>query len=147
MDKELLKQIIILSALFGGVLGILATIPFIGQLAFFVVMCLVSAIIIVFLSKLGFLEICEVKESVVLGSIIGFISFMGFCVAYMPITVILAKVFHFYSNYGAAMMIGNASLGMLLVLAVFMGVLSATVNAFTGFVTYYIMEFLKSTKG
>lgn len=147
MNKDLLKQIMILSLVLGIVLGILTAIPFIGQIAFFILICLVSAVVIVFLSKLGILDVADVKESVVLGSIVGFVSFLAFCVSYIPIMIIFAKGFHLYSNYGVAMMLGNAGLGMIIVLSLFMAILSATINAFTGFVTYYIMEFMKTLKG
>ena len=44
------------------------------------------------------------------------------------------------------MFLSNATLGLIIMLAIFMGVLSATVNSFSGFVTYYLIEFNKSAK-
>ena len=42
------------------------------------------------------------------------------------------------------MFLTNATFGLMIMLAVFMGILSATINAFSGFVTYYLIEFNKS---
>ena len=79
-----------------------------------------------------------------MGAIAGFVSYLGFSVVYVPISVILMKFFHIAANYGVGLMLGNASFFILVVISVFMGVLSATVNAFTGFLTFYVLEFLNS---
>lgn len=143
MNTNLLKQITILSLFFGAVLGFLTLIPFINQISFWVLMCLSATAVIVFMTKLELLEIQSVRESAVLGAIIGFIAFFGFSIVYIPVTVILMKLFNLYTNYGIAVSLSNASFGLTLVLVIFMGVLSATVNAFSGFLTYYGLDLYK----
>lgn len=143
MNTNLLKQISLLSIIIGAALGIITVIPFIGEIAFWVLMCLASTCVILFMTKLGLLEIQSVQESAVLGAIIGFVSFIGFSILYIPIIVILAKFFQIYPNYGVSLALSNASLGLIIVLVIFMGVLCGTINAFSGFLTYYGIDFYK----
>lgn len=137
MNKKILQQLSILSLLLGGILGILTVIPFIGTFAFWILMCFASTVILLFMTKKELLAINSVKESAVLGSIIGFVSFIGFSIFYVPIIVMLAKLFQISPNYGVSMALSNASFGLIVVFVIFMGVLSATLNAFSGFLTYY----------
>ena len=69
---------------------------------------------------------------------------MGFSIVYVPISIVLMKYFHIAANYGIGLMLNDASVFILIVLSVFMGVLSATINAFTGFLTFYIIDFIKN---
>lgn len=143
MNINLLKQICVLSLFLGAVLGILTLIPIINQISFWVLMCFAATCIMLFMIKFELLEIKSVQESAVLGAIIGFVSFIGFSLTYIPVTVILAKLFQVYTNYGVAVSLINASFGVTVVLVIFMGILSATVNAFSGFLTYYGIDFYK----
>lgn len=146
MNTLLLKQISILSLFLGGALGIVTLIPFIGEIAFWLLMCLSSTAVMLFMIHLEMLDIQTVQESAILGAIIGFVSFVGFSIFYIPITVILAKVFQLYTNYGIAISLSNASFGLIIVLVIFMGILCATVNAFSGFLTFYGNDFYNTIK-
>ena len=126
----LLKQIAILSAFFGAVLGTLTLIPYLGVISFVFLICFISP--------------SSIKDSVITGAISGFVAYMGFSIIYVPISVILMKLFHISANIGVGYMLGNASFFLLLVLSLFMGVLGATVNAFTGFLTFYVLDFINS---
>ena len=106
-------------------------------------MCLSSTALILFMTKLDMLKITTVQESAVLGAIIGFISFIGFSIFYIPIIIVLARFFRYYPNYGVSMALNNASLGLIIVLVIFMGVLAATINAFSGFLTFYGIDFFQ----
>lgn len=143
MNKTILKQISLLSIFLGAALGVITIIPFIGEIAFWTLMCLSAAAVILFMIKLEMLEIKSVQESAVLGAIIGFIAFIGFSIFYIPLIIILAKVFQIYPNYGVSMALSNASTGLIILLVMFMGVLCATINAFSGFLTYYGVDFYK----
>ena len=127
MDKSLLKLILLISAFLGVVFGILTATPYIGEIAFWILLCFAAVIEMLFLMKVKLLELFTVNESAVIGGIIGFVSF-----------------FNYSTNYGVSMILGNANFGILLILSVFMSVLSATINAFTGFITFYIKEFIKT---
>lgn len=69
---------------------------------------------------------------------------MGFSIIYIPISVILMKAFHLAANIGVGFMLGNANFFLLMIISLFMGVLAATVNAFTGFLTFYVLDFINS---
>ena len=144
MNIKLLKQICILSLFLGGVLGLITLIPFVNQISFWILMCFAAVCVMLFMIKLELLDMQSVKESVILGAIIGFVAFLGFSVIYIPITVFLAKVFQLYTNYGIAVSLSNASFGLTFVIVLFMGILAATVNAFSGFLTYYGVDFYRA---
>lgn len=143
MNKTILKQAAFLSIFLGAALGVITVIPFLGDIAFWILMCLSAAAVILFMTKLEMLSVKSVQESAVLGAIIGFISFIGFSVLYIPLIIALAKFFQIYPNYGVSMALSNASFGLIIVLVIFMAVLCATINAFSGFLTYYGMDFFR----
>ena len=143
MNKNVLKQVSLLSIFLGAALGVITIIPYIGEIAFWILMCLSSTAVILFMTKLDMLKITTVQESVVLGAIIGFISFIGFSIFYIPIIIVLAKFFRYYPNYGVSMALNNASVGLIIILVIFMGVLAATINAFSGFLTFYGIDFFQ----
>jgi len=143
-NTSLLKLISIMSCLFGGICGFLSILPFVGGFVFFVLMCFASVIIILFLMRSNMLNLESTPESITVGGIIGFISFLAFSVIYMPLVILLMKVFKYYTNYGVALSLSNANLFIILVVSVFMAILCATINAFTAFLLYYITEIFKT---
>lgn len=143
MNTNILKQISLLSIFLGAALGVITIIPFVGEIAFWILMCLAAPAVMIFMIYANALLMQDVKESVVLGSIIGFVSFIGFSVFYIPLVILLAKVFHIYPNYGVSVSLSNASVGILIILVLFMSVLSATLNAFSGFLTFYGLDLYK----
>lgn len=146
MNLTLLKQIGVLSAVLGAILGVITLIPFIGSIAFIALMCLASAIIIILMVKYDVLEMLSVKEGLTLGAIIGFISFIAFAVVYLPCVAILGKVFKLYSFYGISLIMSVGSLGVIIMLTIFVAVLSAVINAFTAFLTFYGIDLYNNLK-
>lgn len=144
MNKLLLQQITFFSSVLGGLLALVTLIPFIGQIAFFLLMCCASVFVILFMMRLELIEFYEIKESVLVGALIGAISYIAFSVLYIPVVIILMKFFGLYTNYGVSLILSSASFWILVVLTAFMAVLSATVNAFSAFLTFYINEVIKS---
>ena len=144
MNKLLLQQITFFSSLLGGLLALVTLIPFIGQIGFFLLMCCASVFVILFMMRLELIEFYEIKESVLVGALIGAISYIAFSVVYIPVVIILMKFFGLYTNYGVSLILSSASFWILVVLTAFMAVLSATVNAFSAFLTFYINEVIKS---
>lgn len=143
IDFILLKQISVLSLFFGIILGLITLIPFVGTYSMVFLICFMSPLVIWILIKYGCIELNSTKDSVITGAITGFIAYLGFSIIYIPISVILIKFFGISSNYGISVMLSNASFFILTVLSLFMGVLSATVNAFSGFLTYYVLNLIK----
>lgn len=144
MNKSILKIIILLSIFLGIVGGLLTIIPFVGELVFWILITSASFVVILFMTKMKILDIATVKQSVVIGALIGFVSFLAFSLVYIPAVVILAKLINYVSNPGIVMFLSHSSVGLTVMLAVFMGVLSATLNAFSGFLIYYLIEFNRS---
>ena len=144
MNTSLLRLIATLSIVLGAVCGILSLLPVIGGLIFFVLMCFASVIIMIYLMRTGVLQLESTPESITIGAIIGFVAFVGFSVMYMPLVLLLMKVFGYMANYGVALSLVNANLFVIIVVSLFMAILSATINAFTGFLLFYISEIFKN---
>ena len=133
INYVLLRQISVLSIFFGALLGAITLIPYVG-------------IVIWILVKYNCLSLSSIKDSVIVGALAGFVSYMGFSIIYVPISVILMKFFHIAANYGVGLMLENANFFILVVISLFLGVLSATVNAFTGFLTFYVIDLVNSMR-
>lgn len=142
-DLTLLRQISILSVFFGVILGFVTLIPFIGTFSLTFLICFIAPLVIWILIKYGCMSLNSIKDSIITGALAGFISYLGFSLIFIPVTVLLYKFFGISSNQGIAVTLNNASFFILAVLSVFMGVLSATVNAFTGFLTFYVLDFMR----
>lgn len=146
IDYILLRQISILSVFFGALLGVITLIPFIGTFSFIFLICFIAPLVIWILIKYECLSLTSIKDSIITGALSGFISYMGFSIIFIPASILLMQFFHIASNYGIGLMLNDANAFILIVLSVFMGVLSATVNAFTGFLTFYVIDFIKNYK-
>lgn len=144
MSKATLKIMLLLSIFVGIVSGLLTIVPYIGELVFWALLLFAAPLIIVFLTNVGLLELKSVRQSTVIGALIGFVSFFVFALVYIPIVIVLAKFFNYSPNLGVSMFLGNATVGLILLLSIFISVLSATINAFSGFVAYYLIEFNRS---
>ena len=107
-DFTLLRQISVLSAFFGAVLGFVTLIPFIGTFSFIFLICFIAPLVIWLLIKYECLTLSSVKKSVITGAIAGFVGYLGFSVIFIPISVILMKLFHISANYGIGIMLENA---------------------------------------
>ena len=74
---------------------------------------------------------------------IGFCTNFSFSAVYAVLMVILAKGFQYTTNYFLTAMITNSPVWLLFVFIIFIGVLCAVTNAFTGFLTYYVINFIR----
>ncbi len=143
INFTLLRQISVLSLFFGAILGVVTLIPFVGTYSLMFLFCFIAPLVVWILVKYNCLSLSSVKESVIVGAIAGAIAYLGFSIIYIPISVILMKFFNLSANYGIGLTLMNANSFILVVLSLFMSVLSATVNAFTGFLTFYVLEVIK----
>lgn len=146
INYVLLRQISVLSIFFGALLGAITLIPYVGTLSFIFLICFISPIVIWILVKYNCLSLSSIKDSVIVGALAGFVSYLGFSIIYVPISVILMKFFHIAANYGVGLMLENANFFILVVISLFLGVLSATVNAFTSFLTFYVIDLVNSMR-
>ena len=142
----LLRQISILSAFFGAIAGVITIIPYIGIYSFIFLLCFIAPIVVWLLYKYNCITLSSVKDGIIVGSIAGFIAYIAFSVIYIPISIILLKTLNYTANYGIGLMLNNAGVFLLTVTSIFLSVVGATINGFTGFITFYLIEFLNSLK-
>ncbi len=146
MDKLILKQISILSAFVGVLLGVLTLIPVVGKITFIALICFASALVIIFMYKVGLIEELSTKDSIIWGAIIGFISFIAFSAIYLPALALLGNSFQLYAYEGVTFALRAGTPGVIIMMVIFVGVLSATINAFSAFIVSYLISFIKGNK-
>lgn len=143
MNKFVIKNIIILSLLIGVLLGLLAPVPYVGMVMLFVMLLLAAPLVIVYLIMAGKFDLTTTKDSIITGALIGFCANITFSSVYCVIIAILAKGFQYTTNFFLTAMITNSPIWLIAVFIIFIGVLCATTNAFSGFMTYYIINFIR----
>jgi len=146
MNQLLIKQTVILSAILGGIFGVLTLIPFVRNFTFMILILCISAVIIVYMKKRDLIGVIDLKEGSVLGGIIGFVSFITFSIAFIPLVTIVGAILPKYYTYGISYLFKVSGFFVLVMLVVFLAVLSALMNAFAGLVTAYVYEILSGIK-
>lgn len=146
MNPILIKQTSILSAILGGILGVVTLIPFIRNFSFMLLILCISAVIIIYMKKNDLIGIIDIREGAILGAIIGFVSFIAFSIVFIPLVAIIGLIFKNYYTFGISYLIKASGFFVLIMLIIFMGILSALMNAFSGLVTAYVYEILSGIK-
>jgi hypothetical protein len=146
MNPLIVKQTSILSAILGGIIGVLTLIPFVRNFSFTLLILCISAVIIIYMKKNDLIGIIDVKEGAILGAIIGFVSFLAFSIVFVPLIAIVGLVFKNYYTFGITFLLRASGFFVLIILVVFLGMLSALMNAFSGLVTAYVYEVLSGVK-
>lgn len=146
MNFLLVKQASILSAILGGILGVLTLIPFVRNFSFMLLILCISAVIIIYMKKNNLMGILDVREGAVLGAIIGFVSFIAFSIVFVPLVAIVGLIFKGYYTFGISELLRVSGFFVLIMLIIFLGLLSALMNAFAGLVTAYMYEILSGIK-
>ncbi len=146
MNPLLMKQTAILSAILGGILGVLTLIPFVRNFSFMILILCISAVVIVYMKRHELIGIIDLREGALLGAIIGFVSFIAFSVVFIPLVTIVGWIFKGYYTYGISYMLKVSGFFVLVMLVIFLAVLSALMNAFAGLVTAYFYEILLGIK-
>ncbi|HPT41713.1 MAG TPA: hypothetical protein PLG15_04955 [Candidatus Gastranaerophilaceae bacterium] len=146
MNPLLMKQTAILSAILGGILGVLTLIPFVRNFSFMILILCISAVVIVYMKRHELIGIIDLREGALLGAIIGFVSFIAFSVVFIPLVTIVGWIFKGYYTYGISYMLKVSGFFVLVMLVIFLAVLSALMNAFAGLVTAYVYEVLLGIK-
>ena len=81
MNLLLLKQLSILSAFAGAILGLVTVIPYLSLLSFLILIFCLSAFILTYLKQNDLIGIISIREGCIFGAVIGFVSFIAFSVA------------------------------------------------------------------
>lgn len=138
--KYYIKQILYISAIIGGVLGIFSLIPYfmcLGSLIF----CIISVITIIFLKRNGYAGVISLNDGTVIGAISGFIGAAAACLVYMPLAFIGAIIFK-----QPLLFKFNDLIFIVPITIVVFGMLGAIMNAFCGMVTAYLYEKLEKDR-
>lgn len=143
MNKVILKDLVLCSLLIGIVFGVIACIPYISGFALFGVLFLTAPVVILLLIMSGKADLTTPKNSIVSGALTGFFANITFSFAYSIIVALLYITLKFTTNYFLTAMIINSPIWLLIVIILFVGVLTATTNAFSGFLTYYIINLIR----
>lgn len=138
MEKETFKQILILSSLFGVALSLFALLPVIVKFSVFILLTCVSLPVIILLRRAGTLKILTVKESLWIGALCGFVSYIVFSIMYLPLIYLLSSVFAIGYLGGFVLMLKLSNLALILMFTFFMSTVSVMFNAFTSMVYFYI---------
>lgn len=145
MNQLLIKQTCILSLVLGAILGVITIIPFIGAFSFLTLMFVASSIVLIYMKKNNMLGKLIPKDGALLGAIIGFTSFIGFSISFIPLATIIG-LFYKGSYYLGISMLFRIGFFVMIMMVVFVAMLSALMNAFSGLATVYIYSQMLNTE-
>ena len=147
MNLLLLKQLSILSAFAGAILGFITIIPYVSFISFMLLILCLSAFVLAYLKQNELIGIISVREGCIFGAVIGFVSFLAFAVVFTPISMLLAWLIPSYTQGFMRFFLGSfGSFIVMIFLIIFMGGISALFNAFSGLVTAYVYELITGVK-
>lgn len=147
MNLLLLKQLSILSAFAGAILGLITIIPYVSMISFWILILCLSAFILVYLKQNDFIGIISVREGCIFGAVIGFVSFIAFSIVYAPISMILGALIPSYTQgFLRFFMSSFGSIVVMILIMVLMAGISALFNGFAGLVTAYVYELISGIK-
>lgn len=147
MNLLLLKQLSILSAFAGAILGLITIIPYVSMISFWILILCLSAFVLVYLKQNDFIGIISVREGCIFGAVIGFVSFIAFSIVYAPISMILGALIPSYTQgFLRFFMSSFGSIVVMILIMVLMAGISALFNGFAGLVTAYVYELISGIK-
>lgn len=143
MDRVVVTNLIIYSIILGLLLGTLGAVPYIGIWMLVISITLSAPLVMVYLIMDSKLDLTTIKDSIITGAIIGFCNSLIFSASYSIVVAILFKCFHYTNNQVLTSIIINSPMWLLVCFMIFIGVFNATTNAFSGFTTYYVINFIR----
>ncbi len=147
-----LKPAVILSAIFGAILGFLLLLPFFSfNFLICMLFSMVSVFVIIYLKKNNLVGILEPVDGAIIGAIAGFICVVAANLVYIPIFGIISAIFKSYGqgigiSIFARIMIQNFNLFITMMFLFFFGLIGAIFNAFSGLICAYFVEKLDLEK-
>ena len=147
MNLLILKQLAILSAFSGVILGLVTIVPYVSFISFMVLILCLSAFILTYLKQNDLIGIFNIREGCIYGAIIGFVSFIAFSAVYTPISMLLGWIFPTYTQGFMRFFLNSfGSLVVMFFLIIFMAGISALFNGFSGLVTAWVYELITGIK-
>lgn len=147
MNLLLLKQLSILSAFAGAILGLVTVIPYLSLLSFLILIFCLSAFILTYLKQNDLIGIISIREGCIFGAVIGFVSFIAFSVVYTPISMLFGWLIPAYTQgFLRFFLTSFGSFVVMILLMILMAGISALFNGFAGLVTAYVYELITGIK-
>ena len=147
MNLLLLKQLAILSAFAGAILGFVTVIPYVSMFSFLILILFLSAFVLAYLKQNDLIGIISIREGCIFGAVIGFVSFMAFSVVYTPISMLLGWLIPAYTQgFLRFFMTSFGSFIVMILLMILMAGISALFNGFAGLVTAWVYELISGVK-
>jgi len=143
MNRAIIKSLIICSLILGLILGILSVIPYLGVISFLALMLFSAPLVMLYLIMDGKLDLTNIQNSIIQGAITGFFANIMFCSVFAILSVLILVGFNYSVNLILVSMIKNSALWLFVLMVLFISVLTAVTNAFTGFITYYIINVIR----
>ena len=143
MNKFIIQDLIIYSLILGFIFGVLSVIPYIGTFMILGIMLLVAPLVMVYLIMAGKMDLTTLQDSIIDGAIIGFSANITFTFSACIVLVLLQVGFKYSPNFLLTSMIMNSSVWIIIMCSLFIGTLVAATNAFSGFLTYYTINFIR----
>ncbi len=148
MNLLLLKQLSILSAFAGVILGLITIVPYVSFVSFMVLILFLSAFVLAYLKQNDLIGIISIREGCIFGAVIGFVSFLAFAAVYAPLSMILGWLIPSYTQGFLRFFMagGFGTFVVMILLIIMMAMLSALFNGFSGLVTAYVYELITGIK-
>ena len=147
MDLLILKQLCILSAFVGVILGLVTVVPYVSFVSFMLLILCLSAFILVYLKQNDLIGIFNIREGCIFGAVIGFVSFLAFSIVYTPISMLLGWLFPTYTQGFMRFFLNSfGSMIVMVFLIIFMAIISALFNACSGLITAWVYELITGIK-
>jgi hypothetical protein len=89
------------------------------------------------MKKTGYLVCHDEASGLLYGGISGFISFIGFVITFLPTAFVLSLIFKESYYTGISFIVKNGFMLMLMII-LFVGILCAMMNAFSGLASVYV---------
>ena len=147
MNFLIVKQVSILSFIFGLILGFITLLPVLNLIAFLFAMFVIGGAMVIFLKKFNLIGLINIREGAVVGAIAGFASFLGLCVLYLPVSSLIGLIFSKYTGDFFSMFFtsfGAFVIGLFMIF--FSALMSALLNSFSGLFAVWLYEFITGVK-
>jgi len=147
MNILLLKQLAIISAFAGAILGVATIIPYISFITFMVLILFLAAFVLTYMKQNDLIGIISIREGCIFGAIIGFVSFIAFSIIYTPISMLIGWILPNYTQGFLRFFLNSfGSFIVMILLMILMAGISALMNGFAGLVTAWVFELISGNK-
>ena len=106
--KQIAQKALIFAVALGGVIGLISIIPFFIGYSLFVLTLLSAPLVIIFMKKNQIITSLDMKQSAIIGAIIGCFSTAGFFAVFAPLVCVVKFIYRSYYAYVIPEMLNGA---------------------------------------